>query len=117
VLLALPGNPLAALVTFLWFARPVIEKRMGLTPTLPVSVKGRAAFSETRTPGRDEFVPVSMRSGPDGQLWATKLGRGGSARLAPLVSAHGLARISGALEVIEEGASIDLYLFENGFSL
>lgn len=117
VLLALPGNPLSALVTFLWFARPVIEKRMGMTPSMPMAIKAHAGFSEHRRPGRDEFVPVAVRKEDDGTLLATKLGRGGSSRLAPLVSADALARISGNLERIEIGDPLDIYLFSSGFAL
>ena len=117
VLLALPGNPLSALVTFLWFARPVIEKRMGMTPVMPLAVRAQSSFGERRRPGRDEFVPVSVKRESDGGLTVTKLGRGGSSRLAPLLSADGLARIAGHLESIEPGDALDVYLFNSAFAL
>ena len=111
VLLALPGNPLSALVTFLWFARPVIEKRMGMTPSVPTAIRAQAGFHEERRPGRDEFVPVAMKVGSDGRLTVSKLGRGGSSRLSPLVTANGLARIPGNLERIQPGEYLDVYPF------
>lgn len=117
VLLALPGNPLAAFVTFLWFVRPVIEKRMGLTPFMPLALPARAAFTELRRPGYDEFIPVAVEREADGMLTVTKSGHGGSARLAPLLLADGLARIPAHAESIGMGDPLDVYLFNAAFAL
>jgi molybdopterin molybdotransferase len=117
VLVGLPGNPVAALVTFLWFARPIVERRMGLNPSPPRPVPARAAFEETRRPGRDEFIPVRILDSCDGQLQVEKLGRAGSSRLSPLLGADGFARIPAGWSEVLRGDVLPLYLFDGAFPI
>lgn len=117
-LIGLPGNPVSALVTFLWFARPILMRRAGLVLNEPRPVPAVAGFDETRHPGRDEFVPVVV-SGRDGsgRLVIEKQGPGGSARLSSLLGTDGLARIPGSATTVTRGRLLDLYLFNDQFHL
>ncbi|MBI5262730.1 MAG: molybdopterin molybdotransferase MoeA [Bradyrhizobium sp.] len=117
-LVGLPGNPVSALVTFLWFAQPIIVRRMGLRPEAPRATRAVAAFAEQRRPGRDEFVPVVV-AGRDreGRLLVERRQRAGSARLSSLIDADGLARIPGELSAVRSGDTLDLYTFDPAFSL
>ena len=108
ILVGLPGNPVAALVTFLWFARPIVELRMGLDPLAPRTVPAKAGFRGRRRPGRDEFIPVRIIPGTT-ELSVEKLGRAGSSRLSPLLGADGFARIPAAWEAVQDGDPLSLY--------
>lgn len=117
-LIGLPGNPVSALVTFLWFARPIVMRRAGVIPDEPRPISAVAGFNEKRQSGRDEFVPVII-SGRDGsgRLVIERSGPGGSARLTSLLGTDGLARIPGTVMTVTRGYPLDLYLFEGPFKL
>lgn len=118
VIIALPGNPVSALVTYLWFGRPVLLRRMGLKPDFPRPVSAVSGFDESRHPGRDEFIPVVI-GGQDeqGHPILHKRRAPGSARLSSLIGADGLARIPGHLSAIRRGAALNFHPFGCDFGL
>lgn len=117
-LIALPGNPVSALVTYLWFGRPVLQRRIGLEPQAPRAIAAVAAFNEFRRPGRDEFVPVLITGWDgDGRPQVEKHRTPGSARLSSLIDADGLAGIPGELPAVRRGDPLKLYPFGADFSL
>ena len=69
-----------------------------------------------RRPGRTEFVPARLALGEDGP-GVEILGRGGSARLRPLVLADGLAEIAPLHAPIEPGDRVLFHPFRNGFAV
>lgn len=116
--IALPGNPVSALVTYLWFGKPVLQQRMGLKPRVPSPISAVAAFDELRHPGRDEFVPVVVTGrDEEGRPTVEKRRMPGSARLSSLIGADGLARIPGHLSAIRRGERLNLYAFGCDFGL
>jgi len=116
--LALPGNPVAAMVGALMFARPMLEALAGLAPSKLAAVAARAARVFSHRPGRAEFVPVAVTGHhPDGVALVEKLGRGGSARLRPLILADGLACIPADVGDLETGYAIGFYPFKSKFGL
>lgn len=117
-LIGLPGNPVSALVTFLWFARPIVLRRMGLNPGDLLPTRAVAAFEQQRKAGRDEFVPVVVNGRDrEGRLIVERRQRAGSARLSSLIDADGLARIPGELTTIHQGDTLEVYTFGSAFSL
>jgi molybdopterin molybdotransferase len=85
--LALPGNPLSAAVSYELFVRPVIEKLLGRPAR-----RWQAAVADdswTSPAGRRQFVPVVTETDADGVLRARRAHRRGSA--SHLVSALALA--------------------------
>jgi len=116
--LALPGNPVAAMVGALMFARPMLEALAGLAPSKLAAVAARTARVFSHRPGRAEFVPVAVTDHhPDGVPLVEKLGRGGSARLRPLILADGLACIPADVGDLETGHAIGFYPFKSKFGL
>lgn len=90
----LPGNPLAAAVTFSQIAVPALRKAAGMMETPDFWIPGVADFSYRRTPGRREFIPVNWSSRDEmGRVVVQRLGSGSSAGLVPLSMAMGLAII------------------------
>ena len=92
--LGLPGNPVAAMVNFLLFGRPLLCAVLGAQANRP---RGQSAVAAERIPhatGRREFLPARIVGRtPDARVMLTKLGRGGSGRLRPLALADGLAEL------------------------
>jgi molybdopterin molybdotransferase len=117
-ILALPGNPFASLVGALLFARPMLQSLTG-------SYRGRhhpiAALTNEKfahRSGRLEFVPVRVAALDDrGVPLLQKLGRGGSARLWPLIVADGLASIPPEAGDLPSFSPIDYYPFSSAFKL
>lgn len=104
VILALPGNPLAAFVNLWLVGRRVLDVLAG-APARPLRpMAARSGFGEDRKPGRVELAPVRF-AGTDalGLPVLGLLGRGSSARLAPLAAADGLCVIGPEVVRVEEG--------------
>ena len=118
VLIGLPGNPFAALVAHMLIGRAALERLAGLSPRPLRPLPAMAAFGQ-RGPGpRTEFAPAALL-GADarGVLRVEKLGRGGSARLAPLIAADGLAVIPAGRDEIRPGDPIGFLPFEAALEL
>jgi molybdopterin molybdotransferase len=117
-ILALPGNPFASLVGALLFARPMLQSLAGsLSPRhRPIAAATKETFAHRS--GRFEFVPVRASGLDDrGVPLLEKLGRGGSARLWPLIVADGLASIPAEVCDLPPFAPIDYYPFGSAFKL
>jgi molybdopterin molybdotransferase len=115
---SLPGNPVAAIVGTLLFARPLLDRLSGAVARLPQGLAATAASDLYHRPGRTEFVPAAVAGrGPDGSLLVEKLGKGGSARLTPLVSADGLAVIPAETGDIPAGGRVTYFPFRTEFVL
>jgi len=116
--LALPGNPVAALVNFLLFGRPLVRTLLGAMDDTPFAPFARAAGKFDHRSGRTEFVPVRVeRFGADGLPIVSKLGRGGSARLLPLVMSDAFAEIGPEVGDLDDGAIVRFHPFSTRFAL
>ncbi|WP_426434499.1 gephyrin-like molybdotransferase Glp [Bradyrhizobium genosp. P] len=116
--LALPGNPVAALVNFLLFGRPLIRRMLGATEVSTMQYSARTAESFVHKVGRTEFVLAKVDGfGPDGIVRIGKLGRGGSARLLPLVNADGFAEIGAELGNVAENSLVNYHPFSMPLAL
>lgn len=116
--LALPGNPVAALVNFLIFGRPLIRKLLRASDLNRVNSTARAAETFFHKTGRTEFMPACIaRDDEEGLPVIKKLGRGGSARLLPLVNADGFAEIGPDVGDIPQGAILKFHPFATAFAL
>jgi len=117
-ILCLPGNPVAAMVNLLLFGRPLIQRMLGLTESVGPSVPARAAGAFHHRLGRTEFMPVKVSGlAPDGLPLVERLGRGGSARLLPLVSADGLAEIGPDMGDVPSSGVLSFHSFSTSFAL
>lgn len=77
-LVGLPGNPVAAFVTFAVLVRPLLARMGGeaLPPRVPLPV--RAGFAYRKKAGRREYVRVRLAPGPDGPGGGAGGGPGGA---------------------------------------
>lgn len=112
-LIGLPGNPFAALVAWLLVGRVALERLAGLPPRPLTPLAAVAGFSQKGPGGRTEFAPAKlMGTAENGLPVVEKLGRGGSARLAPLIAADGLAVIAAGVDEVREGDPVGFLPFE-----
>jgi molybdopterin molybdotransferase len=111
-LFALPGNPVAALVSFYALVRDGLLQRAGATPlplpTLPV----RAAGPIRKRPGRAEFARVVVEPAPDGGWHARLTGDQGSGILRSLGEANALALLPAAQGDVAAGEWVAVCLFD-----
>ena len=103
--LGLPGNPVSALVSWLFLGGAVISALEQRPFRRRLGCPMRAISPFQRRPGRTEFVPARIMPGESGP-GVEILGRGGSARLRPLVLADGLAEIAPLHAPVEVGDSV-----------
>lgn len=87
----LPGNPVAAFVTFAIIVRPLLMQLGGGTPERLIAFPVRAGFAYKKKAGRREFVRVSLSTGPDGMIEATKYRQDGAGVISSLTQSDGLA--------------------------
>jgi molybdopterin molybdotransferase len=107
----LPGNPVAAIVTFLVVTRPLILRLSGATNVAPISYRVRAGFDHRKKISRREFVRARIVAGSDGQLTAEKHGRSGAGVLSSLVGADGLVTLPEDMTFLETGSMVDFLPF------
>lgn len=99
--LGLPGNPVAAMVTFLLIGRPLVLSLSGRSTILPLAYPVPAGFALTRTPGRREFLRAFLDTGPDGIQRAVLLPGQGPAMLSSMVRADGLIDLAETMRQVE----------------
>jgi molybdopterin molybdotransferase len=105
----LPGNPVAALVTCLRFARPVLLRLAGQSQVAPLMVKASANFSVKKKLGRREWL--RCRLGPGGAL--ERFPKDGAGILSSLSYADGLAEIPEEVTAINPGDLLDFLPFND----
>ena len=106
-----PGNPVAVVVTFLRFARPLILRLAGATDTAPRLFRVRAGFAMAKKAGRREFVRCRLQSTGDGPATAIRSGAQGSGVLSSVVAADGLVELPEEMTYLEAGAEVDFLSF------
>lgn len=115
VFLGLPGNPVSALVSWLNLGHAIIAALEGRHFRRSIGAPIAAASRFERQAGRTEFAPARIlrsSSGPAVEI----IGRGGSARLRPLIEADGLVEIDPLHAPVEAGATVLFHSFKDGFS-
>ena len=111
-LFALPGNPVAALVTFYVFAREGLLQLAGARPEpLPV-LQARCTSAIRKRPGRTEFQRGTVFRGDDGQ-WAVRLsGYQGAGVLRSMSESNCLVVLGHGQGSVAAGEPVDVWLFD-----
>ncbi|MEK9725382.1 MAG: gephyrin-like molybdotransferase Glp, partial [Rhodospirillaceae bacterium] len=109
--IGLPGNPVAAMVTFMVIARPVLLTMAGGVRTAAPRFPVKAAFDYKKKQGRREWVRATLSGGENGSLAATKFRSSGAGILTSMVEADGLVEIPEDVEKVEPGDTVDFLPF------
>ncbi len=107
----LPGNPVAVLVTFLRFARPLILRLSGCARTEPARYRVRANFDYKKKPGRREWLRARLETAADGTVEARKYASDGAGILSSAVYADGLVELAEEVTRLETGTMVDFLPF------
>ena len=109
--IGLPGNPVAVMVTFLRFARPLILRLGGCTEVEPAHYRVPADFDYRKKRGRREWLRARLAARPDGTLAAEKFARDGAGILSSAVFADGLIELPEDLTALSAGTMVDFLPF------
>jgi len=109
--IGLPGNPVAATVTFLRLARPMILRLMGAKDLAPTFFRVRADFDYKKKRGRREWVGASLVSDGARGLVVRKFPRIGSGILSSLVQSDGLVELPEDITRLTAGTMVDFLPF------
>ena len=112
VTLGLPGNPVAAMVCFLLYVRPVLSVLGGGAFLEPQRFQVPAAFSvASKKPDRREFYRGILDKDDKGRTVVRKFERDGSGLITGLREADGLIEIPEAATGVTEGQPVDFLPF------
>lgn len=109
----LPGNPVAAMATFMRIARPMILKLAGASEAeiAPMRFRVAADFAHGKKAGRREWVRAKLVPGANGLMRAQKVRGSGSGILTSMTEADGLVELTEEMEKIEPGQAVDFLPF------
>jgi molybdopterin molybdotransferase len=111
-LFALPGNPVAALVTFYAFARDALQTLGGGAPTPVPRLPVRSATAIRKRPGRTEFQRGIVERTPEG-VWQVRLtGAQGAGILRSLSEANALVVLGHDQGAVAAGDPVEVWLFD-----
>ena len=93
-MIGLPGNPVAAVICFLRFARPVLVALGGGRWPEPHGFAVPADFAMARSRAGASICARGWSAGPDGDLRSLRIEREGSGILTSLTEADGLVELA-----------------------
>lgn len=103
--LGLPGNPVAAMLTFLFLGRTLVERLGGARVTVPRRQPVRLDFPARKKPNRREFIRASiLRTDADGLPVAGRYPRDGAGVLMSMVESDGLVELVEGVSRLDAGA-------------
>lgn len=112
VLFGLPGNPVAAMVTFLVFVRPALRRMMGCRESRPPLLRARSMQALRKKPGRTEYQRGIVSQAPDGRPQVCTTGHQGSGVLRSMVEANALIVLHHDQGDVPAGGEVDVMMFD-----
>ena len=112
LLFGLPGNPVAAMVTFLAFVRPALLRLMGAREAAPLPVPARCLERLRKRPGRTEYQRGIASRATDGELQVRSTGHQGSGVLRSMAEANCLIVLDHEQGDVAAGERVELLLFD-----
>jgi molybdopterin molybdotransferase len=102
----LPGNSVAAFVTFVRVVRPLLLQLAGAIPEPLIALPVRAGFFHRKKAGRREYLRVTLARAADGSFEAKPFPREGAGILSSLTETSGLAELTEDITRVEPGQPI-----------
>jgi molybdopterin molybdotransferase len=106
-LAGLPGNPVAALLTFALVARPMIEVLGAAQPHQAQRFRVLADFAYKKRAGRREYVRASLERSTPGLAKARRYPKEGAGMLTSLTETDGLVELREETTRLEPGTEVD----------
>jgi molybdopterin molybdotransferase len=111
-LFALPGNPVAALVTFYAFVREALLVLAGAPAAPPMGLRVKSAAAIRKRPGRTEFQRAIVECDAAGEWVARLTGTQGAGILRSLSEANALIVLPHEQGPVAAGDPVQVWLFE-----
>jgi molybdopterin molybdotransferase len=111
-LFALPGNPVAALVTFYAFAREALMTLAGADPEPLPMLQARCTSAIRKRPGRTEFQRARVSAAADGGWQVALTGSQGAGILRSMSEANALLVLRHEQGSVAAGELVDVWLFD-----
>lgn len=111
-LFALPGNPVAALVTFYAFAREALLALAGARPQPLPSLRARSVAAIRKRPGRTEFQRGIVSPAPEGGWQVRLTGSQGAGVLRSMSEANALVVLDHTQGSVAAGDEVSVWLFD-----
>ncbi len=112
LLFGLPGNPVAAMVTFLTLVRPALLRMMGSTPRPTPLLQAHSLEAIRKQAGRTEFQRAIVTTSAQGRLQVKTTGQQGSGILSSMVQANGLLVLHHDQGPIAAGDAVDVMMLD-----
>ena len=109
-ILALPGNPVAAALTFLMLGTPLVARLAGSADLRPPVMRFPAHREIAKPPGRWEALAARFVHEPGRPTAVEPLAKTGSAMLSALADAEGFITLPEEIERIQPGEAVDVVL-------
>ncbi len=108
----LPGNPVAVMITFLFFVRDALIHLAGGSPRPVLPMRVRSGSGLRKRAGRTEYQRAVVEPGPDGQPVARITGSQGSGVLRSMSEANALIVLHHHQTDIAAGEFVDAIAFD-----
>jgi molybdopterin molybdotransferase len=113
-LIGLPGNPVAAALTFAILARPLISRLAGAEARVPLQFPVTADFTYRKKPGRREYLRASIAR-ENGTAKARRYPKDGAGILSSIVQSDGFAVLDETVSDVKPGMTVDFLPFSEVF--
>lgn len=108
----LPGNPVAVMVTFYFFAREALMRMMGATTIRLPYVRARSMSGIRKKPGRTEYQRGILEVGTDGSMQVRLTGGQGSGVLRSMSEANCIVVLHHDQDSVAAGEPVDCLAFD-----
>ncbi len=109
-LIGLPGNPVAAALTFAVLARPLILRLAGAEALPPLLFPVKADFTYRKKAGRREYLRASLVR-ENGNAVARRYPKDGAGILSSIVQSDGFVVLGEETSDVAPGAAVDFLAF------
>jgi molybdopterin molybdotransferase len=109
-LIGLPGNPVAAALTFAVLARPLILRLAGADAAPPLLVPVKAGFVYRKKAGRREYLRASLVR-ENGDAVARRYPKDGAGILSSIVQSDGFVVLDEDMSDVTPGLAVDFLAF------
>ena len=111
-LFGLPGNPVAVMVTFYFFARDALLRMMGATPASLPQLKALSETNIRKKSGRTEYQRGVLYTNPNGQPSVRITGSQGSGVLRSMSEANCMVVLGHDQGNVSAGDAVDVVVFD-----
>lgn len=111
-LFGLPGNPVAVMVTFYFFARAALLRMMGSNDASLLPMQAVSESDIRKRPGRTEYQRGILSQGPDGRMQVRITGSQGSGVLRSMSEANCMIVLPHDQGGVKAGSLVNVLLFD-----